>query len=244
MRTSLQHDRRLGHLARPLAHGVHNMRDPFARRLVLSQAGFVGISDRDSFRAGELAQARRAIMVGTTFLVPTLVVPAQPGPSLEDLIERMAVSLVCAVRAYDLDLDESFAVERALVDAGFTELDASRPDVVALAVARARTKLKRAALIDCAGDTAALGSLLLCWVAGYCLVCPPAHAAAAAALITDERLFSLVTLAPAIIAVLCLLAFSFRDRGRPATADEERDVEWAPAIAPSLDDIRRTVDRG
>ena len=67
------------------------------------------------------------------------------------------------------------------------------------------------------------------------------------ALLTDERLSSLTTWAPLLIAALVILALCWRDRGVPWPAEEPADPAWAPPTAPDLaspEDLRRGADRG
>ena len=130
----------------------------------------------------------------------------------------------------------------------------AEPELVTLAVAQSQARLRRSTVVDRAASTAAFVVLLLAWVAVYCLVCPPAHAATA--IVTDEQLFTFFTWAPFALAMLLVLACCWADRGKPWVGEEEsepivlpparpRFVHRSPATAPDLADIevsRRSSD--
>ncbi len=133
----------------------------------------------------------------------------------------------------------------------------AKPEIVTLAVAQARARLRRSMLIERAASTAAFAFLLSAWTVVYCVVCPPAHAATA--IVTDEQLFSFFTWAPFALVVLFILACCWADHGTPCVGDEDepgpavlpparpRFVDRAPATAPDLADLqdrRRAADRG
>ncbi len=255
MLCDLDRELHLGRLTRHL-RPVVKIDDPHARRFAYRRAGAGAVDPRDDLRAADLVRAQRRALMAPARPLPSAPTSSHPEPEPDDLVALMSGALVRAVRLGALDLDDARAVEMALAAAGFTALQAGNPVVVGPAVARARARLRRRALLDHAADGAAFATLILAWTAGYCLLCPPAHAATAvAAYLTDERLSRFFTWAPLLIAVLLLVGLgwadwgtaSAEDDGEPARPARPRFAADAPTTAPALadlDDRRRAADRG
>ena len=245
MLCDLDRELHLGRLARHLVPVV-KIDDPHARRFAYRRAGAGAVAPRDDLRAAEIVRARRRAMLASTSgpvldgmisAVPT-VAPA-PGSAPDDLVERMAESLVRAARYDRIDLDSPAAVEAALVADGFSSGAASRSGLVVPALVRARAKIRRRGFLDRAADAAAWGAMLMAFVGAYCVVCPPAHAAGRDALLTDERLYPVATLLP--IAVVAFIGVAWCVVGptpRPRGVDET-EVAWAvePARATTVPDL-------
>ena len=244
MLCDLNRELHLGRLARHLVPVV-KIDDPHARRFAYRRAGAGAVAPRDDLRAAEIVRARRrAMLAGTSGAaldgMISAVAPAPaPASAPDDLVERMAESLVRAARYERIDLASPAAVEAALVAGGFSSVAASRSDLVVPALVRARAKIRWRGFLDRGADAAAWGAMLMAFVGAYCVLCPPAHAAGRDALLTDERLYLVATLLP--IAVVAFIGVAWCVVGptpRPKGVDET-EVAWAvePARATTVPDL-------
>ena len=240
MLCDLDRELHLGRLARHLVPVV-KIDDPHARRFAYRRAGAGAVAPRDELRAAEIVRARRrAMLAGTSgAAVDGMISAVAPASAPDDLVERMAESLVRAARYDGIDLASPASVEAVLVAGGFSSAAALRSDLVVPALVRARAKIRRRGFLDRGADAAAWGAMLMAFVGAYCVLCPPAHAAGRDALLTDERLYLVATLLPiAVVAFIgvawCVVGPTPRRKGV-----DETEVAWAvePARATTVPDL-------
>lgn len=142
-----------------------------------------------------------------------------------DAVALMAGQLMLGARRDAVDLGDMRSVVAYLRRSAFApmaiELLAERAIEGARRILQERAR--RSACFGRAADAAAFTLLLVVWTIGYCLLCPPARAAATP-IAADSGLSSFVQLAPYAVVILLLCAALPWPGRRPTPEPEVEDT--------------------